>query len=410
MAWKLSRAFTVLGVPVLALLLLLIVSVAALDASSGRRLLQTTTEFPPNCNCDRNATNSPYRLALSNMSTIPGFSVYCFKIVDIGCNSTSKCCVENQGVMKVEYNVEPSCKSSVKRVTLDRVPHGAWEFNAALGTLRVTSLNKTAKTAPGTEICLFLSNRANCTNLGALCSGNDGPCQYAIFDSGRDCCPVQTFDTDVQPPPDNFPIVPAFRQPDPPSPSLPPPPPPPPPPPSPLPPSPFPPSPSPPSPSPPPPPPPPAFPNCTCVREPEASRWSLSSTISTEPADGGLTSICVNVTTKDDCDAMSGCCAFTLHKVEFEVEPTCAGTLIAATVNGLRASRTFQTRPYPAIKVTNLARPFKVNEWLQVCILMRAPCNTVAALGSSGGNTIPVGLFSSPGSTPICCPIYTLGN
>ncbi|GIL65258.1 hypothetical protein Vafri_19064 [Volvox africanus] len=394
MAERSSHAFAALAVILLAVVSILPTNLATPDVASSRRLLQSVEEFPPNCVCERNLSSSPFRLIPSSPSTIAGFSGYCFKIVDVGCNSTSTCCDGKQGVMKVEFDVEPSCKSSVKRVTLDRMPYGAWEFNAALGTLRVTSLNKTAKTAPGTEICLFLSNRANCTNLGALC----GNCKYSIFNGGRDCCPVGILIASPLSPN----IVPAFSQPPAPPAS-----PPPPPPPSPLPPSPFPPSPSPPSPSPPPPPPPPAFPNCTCVREPEASRWSLSSTISTEPADGGLTSICVNVTTKDDCDATSGCCAFTLHKVEFEVEPTCAGTLIAATVNGLRASRTFQTRPYPAIKVTNLARPFKVNEWLQVCILMRAPCNTVAALGSNKDNSITVGLFSSPGSTPSCCPIYT---
>ncbi|GLI66783.1 hypothetical protein VaNZ11_010754, partial [Volvox africanus] len=396
MAERSSHAFATLAVILLALVSVLPTNLAATSASSIRKLLQSVEEFPPNCVCERNISSSPFRLILSDSPTIAGFSGYCFKVLDVGCNSTSSCCDGKQGVMKVEFDVEPSCKSSVKRVTLDGVPYGAWEFNAALGTLRVTSLNKTAQTAPGTEICLFLSNKTTCTNLGALCFAGGGSCKYSIFNGDRDCCPVGILSSSPISPG----IVPAYSQPPAPAP------PPPPPPPSPLPPSPLPPSPSPPSPSPPPPPPPPAFPNCTCVREPAASRWSLSSSVLTEPADGGLTSICVNVTTKDDCDATSSCCAFTLHKVEFEVEPTCSGTLIGATVNGVRASRTFQTRPYPAIKVTNLARPFKDNDWLKVCILMRAPCNTIAALGSAQDNSVTVGLFSAPGSSPSCCPIY----
>ncbi|GIL65250.1 hypothetical protein Vafri_19068 [Volvox africanus] len=268
------------------------------DPGSGRSLM-AKYDFPPLCNCIRALNAAPFMLRASSASPVPGAQRYCFRIEKSSfCDPKFKCCDGNQGVYKIEIDVESTCRPSLQKVTLNGKP-ASYEFNAQLGVLRINKVNADAAKAPNTTFCLFLSDGSECNNLDTFCTIGGGVCKYALFNAARDCCPVGLTGF-VPPPPLNLtpagihspppppavplpppPAVPLLPQPtvppspDPPSlpPSFPPPfPPPSPPPPSPPPPSPPPPSqpppspppsqppPSPPPPSPPPPSPPPPSP------------------------------------------------------------------------------------------------------------------------------------------------------
>ncbi len=57
--------------------------------------------------------------------------------------------------------------------------------------MQVTNLNLSSGAAPGTEICLALNDKSQCTDLSELCVG--GMCNAAIFnsqESAHKCCPI----------------------------------------------------------------------------------------------------------------------------------------------------------------------------------------------------------------------------
>jgi hypothetical protein len=80
----------------------------------GRQLLGQNTEFPPRCKCNRNATQSPYRLSDPYYGGEIPFSDYeynflmltCYTIENVGgCDPALKCCNGTQGVEKIEIAV-----------------------------------------------------------------------------------------------------------------------------------------------------------------------------------------------------------------------------------------------------------------------------------------------------------------
>ncbi|GIL88044.1 hypothetical protein Vretifemale_16084, partial [Volvox reticuliferus] len=180
-------------------------------ASGSRRALLTATDFPPRCSCIRSARAAPFVLSSPSMSGSTSFPRYCFKIqTSQYCDPKFTCCNGNQGINKIEFDVEPDCKDSLQKVTVNGKSWASYEFNGPLGVLRVTKLNLNTVTAPGTNICLFLqksSSASSCTSLTSFCGAGNGLCKYAIFnldlDSGKtnsQCCPVNLVGP-VSPPP-----------------------------------------------------------------------------------------------------------------------------------------------------------------------------------------------------------------
>ncbi|EFJ41816.1 extracellular matrix glycoprotein pherophorin-V29 [Volvox carteri f. nagariensis] len=355
-------------------------------STDGRQLLQAITDFPPGCKCDRTSESSPYQLVYDQEGSTPisGFNRHCFYIQKASCNASSVCCNASSGVYKVELDVVPACKQALKRVTVDGNPYSAWEFNAALGMLRVTRLNLTEISAPGTQICYFLKNDTACSTLAKLCALGTGACKYSLFNFQRDCCPVGVANPPPPPPSPPLPaIVPGSIRPVPPAPL-----------------------------DQPPSPPRSDFPDCVCERDPDGSRLYLKPNITITPAEKNLTSICFTVGMRDVCSKPElGCCEFTLYKLEFEADAACAPALAYSTVDGERRMRLFQFTPYPAIKVTGIGKDFSRAPETEVCLFMKPRCNTLQQLGAFHDGTITVGIANKPGSKPAtCCPLFYAGQ
>ncbi|GIL65253.1 hypothetical protein Vafri_19068 [Volvox africanus] len=381
-------------------------------ASDSSRALLTDNDFPPRCSCIRSARAGPFVLGSPTSSGSTNFQRYCFKIqASQYCDPKFTCCDDNQGINKIEFDVVPTCKTAIQKVTVNGRNFASYEFNAPLGVLRITKLGLDATTAPGTDICFFLQKSSTCSSLASFCAAGNGICKYAIFNLDLDdgtmsskCCPVNL----VGPVPLSPPPFPPFANatarplaPPPPSPPLPSPPPPSPPPPSPL----------PPSPSPPPPPPRSSFPNCSCIREPRSSQVFVYPDVVTTPAkERGFTQLCFTVGVKDVCTSRSRCCQFELYKAEFEADAACVGSLSYMTVDGVKRSRFFQLTPYPAIKVANINKSFKDAEGTEICLIVKtADCGSLTKLGAFHDGSITVSLFNKPSATDInCCPISTV--
>ncbi|GIL88047.1 hypothetical protein Vretimale_6406 [Volvox reticuliferus] len=341
-----------------------------------RHLLQSPTEFPPGCICERTLDNGAYRLVYDESASTPiyGFRRYCFNIEEAECNKNSNCCDPSQGVYKVELDVLPTCKTSLKRVTVNGFPYTAWEYNTVFNTLRVTRLNLTQTTASGTQICLHLKSNSTCTSLAQLCTYGNGACKYALFNTKRDCCPVGVANLPPPPPPQI--IVPGNTRPLPPSP-------------------------------PPPAPPRSEFPNCVCESDPLASRLYVKPTVTVTPMERNLTGLCFTVGVRSVCPKPnSQCCNFTIYKLEFEADAACMPAFSYSTVGGVRRTRIIQYNPYPVMKVTGLDLDMSAAADLDVCLVMKPQCNTLAALGKFHDGSITLGIFNKPGSKPsTCCPL-----
>ncbi|EFJ41814.1 extracellular matrix glycoprotein pherophorin-V26 [Volvox carteri f. nagariensis] len=270
----------------------------------------------------------------------------CFTITRSAvCEAKFQCCNGAQGVTKIEFDVVSSCRPSLQRVTVNKQPWGSYEFNGQLSVLRVTKLDLTPATAPGTQICFFLQSRTPCPNIRTLCTTGDASCTYAIF---------------------NIP-------------------------------------------SPPPPPPPrPYFANCSCVRDPVKSQLFVYPDVVVVPArERGYTKMCFTIGTLDVCNSRSRCCQFDLYKAEFEATPDCIGSLAYMTVNGVERSRFFQLTPYPAIKVTNLNKRFDDVEGTEICLVLKtSDCGSLTKLGKFRDGTLAVALFNRPDTSGVdCCPV-----
>ncbi|GIL65248.1 hypothetical protein Vafri_19064 [Volvox africanus] len=343
---------------------------------SNRQLLQAPTEFPPGCICERTLENGPYRLVYDESASTPifGFKRYCFNIEKDSCNKMSTCCDPSQGVYKVELDVVPNCKSSLRRVTVNGLTYSAWEYNTVFNTFRVTRLNLTQTTAPGTQICIHLKSNSTCTSLAQLCTYGGGACKYSLFNSKRDCCPVGVANLPPPPPP-QF-IVPGNTRPEPPSP-------------------------------PPPAPPRSEFPNCVCESDPLGSRLYVKPNVVVTPLERNLTSLCFTVGARTTCPKPSSpCCNFTVHKLEFEADVGCLPAFAYSTVDDGKPTRMIQYNPYPVIKVTGIDRESSAAVGMKVCLVMKPLCKTVTALGKFHDGSITVGIFSKPGSKPAtCCPL-----
>ncbi|GIL88042.1 hypothetical protein Vretifemale_16097, partial [Volvox reticuliferus] len=354
------------------------------QAFNSRYLLQTTPlDFPPNCNCLTNASASPFRLELLEPPAIPvqGLFKYCFSLQKYdGCSPTERCCNSTQGVYKVEFGVDATCKGILRRVTVNGRNHTAFEFNTKSSVVRVTSLNLTADDVTNTQVCLFLKSNETCSMLTNFCTTGQLACRYAIFQTDRTCCPVGV--TGFFPPSGPIDIG---KELPPPPPTV-----------TPL--------------SAPPPPPQSSFPNCSCMREASGSQYVLNPSAEVLPAgERNLTQICFTINTTSFCqDKTSPCCTVNLSKLELDANPDCATSLAYMTVDGVIRPRFFQYNPYPAIKVTNINKTFDQADGTRVCLFMKPACSTIDVLGKNKDGTITAAVFNHPSEPLNCCPVFTV--
>ncbi|GLI66784.1 hypothetical protein VaNZ11_010757 [Volvox africanus] len=378
-----SCVFAILAVAIAALL-------AALPAQAGNSssLPQTNGSlFPPNCNCLRNGSASPFRLELLQPSAIAiqGFFRYCFNLANVGgCSPTQRCCNSTQGVYKIELDINAACKGYLRRVTVNNTNHTAFEFNTNSAVVRVTSLNLTVDAVNNTQVCLFIkASNESCSKLESFCTIGETACRYAIFQTDRTCCPVGVAGLLPSPP-----FLPMYEHPPPPPPLLP----------------------------PvieftaPPPPPPSSFPNCSCDRAVTSSQYTVKPIADVSPAgDRNLTQICFTINTKASCkNSTSSCCTFTLSKLELDANPDCATALSYMSVDGVIRPRFFQYNPYPAIKITNINKTFDQADGTKVCLFMKPECNSLDELGANKDGTISAAVFNHPSEKINCCPVFTV--
>ncbi|GAX79944.1 hypothetical protein CEUSTIGMA_g7384.t1, partial [Chlamydomonas eustigma] len=146
--------------------------------------------FPPNCTCDRTPSHSPFRMAYSSYEIVPttGYAKMCFVVNVVPCDKTATCCLANQTLYKLDMAVVPTCKPSLKEITIDGVRDTVYTWSTTVGVLTIREIGKTAANAQGTQICLFLESP--CNTAQTLCS-TPGFCEFALFNNvPARCCPI----------------------------------------------------------------------------------------------------------------------------------------------------------------------------------------------------------------------------
>eukprot|EP00798_Chlamydomonas_sp_ICE-L_P004608 gene4608-14801_t len=164
-------------------------------ASTSARVVSNDLLFPPRCVCDRLPKNSPYRLRLSSVGSEGTITKICFTVFTTPCDSNEYCC-QNQPLYKAEFAVEPMCKSELDKVTVDDIEK-SYIYDATLGVLRITQLNKTLDTATGMEICMYTKMAGPCSTIDTFCNkARPEACKYALFNGPekKDCCPCTNRD------------------------------------------------------------------------------------------------------------------------------------------------------------------------------------------------------------------------
>ncbi|GIL78325.1 hypothetical protein Vretifemale_7762, partial [Volvox reticuliferus] len=153
-----------------------------------------------------------------------------------------------------------------------------------------------------------------------------------------------------------------------------------------------------------PPPRPPAvtFPQCECDKRSGSSTLTFSR-VNVTDLDTGMRMYCF-VVGLTSCLRSSPCCAQDLSKIEFSVLPACVGSVAYSATDGALRSAQFQLKPYPAIKINNIAKPYIDVDGTEVCLLLRPPCDTLESL--CGGPNCLYALFNNRlTNQPKCCPV-----
>lgn len=331
--------------------LICVAPVSAYRASS--RVLQPVW---PYAKCDRDQAHSPLRLVAEEPVTEGKLNKFCFIIRDDGACSASKCCNTSLGVHKVAFQVAPTCKQSVRKVTIDGVVDPGFEFNVADETLRVTGISADKA---GQKVCVFVAVNSTCDTREKLFPS----CTYSVFSNDCDCCPVGTFCTTPS-------IDPGFGRPLP--------------------------------------PPPDSFPACECIKENSISQYDiLAPAIVTPDVTPGVNKVCFNINVEPTCVADHTCCDFDLHKIEIDVKASCKTSLLYTSINGKIKPRFFQINPYPAIKISPIGIGFDTVNNTEICLFVRAPCSTPATL--CPGSFCQVAIYNDmQKSKTHCCPVFPL--
>ena len=120
---------------------------------------------------------------------------------------------------------------------------------------------------------------------------------------------------------------------------------------------------------------PPGFPYCKCNR---VNKMQTQLTLAYEGTKASNV-FCFNILKTKTCPTVSSkCCDFPIAKIEWAVDPVCYGSVARITVNDTVHSPTFELRPGPIVKVSNI----RVDDvhGLEVCLELRKPCLTLEAL------------------------------
>ncbi|KAG1664333.1 hypothetical protein FOA52_011647 [Chlamydomonas sp. UWO 241] len=169
------------------------------------------------------------------------------------------------------------------------------------------------------------------------------------------------------------------------------------------------PGPPPPSPPPPPPPRPPppfqfAWPECECEKRPDSSPLYLTlPNVSTSPTGGNM--FCFEIA-RAGCPVANPCCVQDVFKIEFDVNPSCFGSIEYAIVDGRRQAAVAQWTPYEALKINRIDKTFDDAAGTSICIALRpgAACATAEAVCGNAWCTYSI--FSTPdGGNWKCCPV-----
>ena len=119
---------------------------------------------------------------------------YCFAVdytpaASCDLASNKACC--NFQLDKIEFDIQPACASHVTDIYInDKYKSTSYASTAGGEVFKITQLNSPAirpATWQGATVCFTLAG-SQCMDLNNFC--RDGRCQYAFFDAGIKCCPV----------------------------------------------------------------------------------------------------------------------------------------------------------------------------------------------------------------------------
>lgn len=280
-----------------------------------------------------------------------------------GC--VGRCC-END-VFRYEFDVRPQCAGSVRAVRSDKAEGAFFDYDN--DTLSVANVWE------GYTYCFDLDTSVcGASRIMDMCQSDNGRmCRYRVVDSLSRCCPVFSLEDEgrldplVLPPPPQAPPPPALTPTE------------------------Y-----------------PGFPYCKCLKN-KASRLSLE--FEGTNMEGAP---CFHLWVADACsDPSSPCCAFDVHKIEFAMSNTCAGSVLSVVLNGTArtVSQAFSqgvNKDKAVFKLTNLNIPFSAVNGMEFCLnLHKNKCNNLQTLCGQNGQCT-YALFEKQGSVQgreECCVV-----
>ncbi|KAG2450770.1 hypothetical protein HYH02_004607 [Chlamydomonas schloesseri] len=133
----------------------------------------------------------------------------CFNFDDVGCQSGNACCNSILKIMdKIEIQAEKTCSKAIAAVTFaggSKIGSTHFDTEFSVGKVRITGLNANRATMQTAQLCLTIKPPCNSFDVffDSDKLGQPGMYQYAVFNSGHDCCPVCVWQPSSPPPPKN---------------------------------------------------------------------------------------------------------------------------------------------------------------------------------------------------------------
>eukprot|EP00798_Chlamydomonas_sp_ICE-L_P016989 gene16989-23262_t len=193
-----------LHVALLSLLFAILLTLSDSLTAPATAIVRTPPIVFPDCACDRNRQNSPYRvIAGDTYKNKYGGYTYCYKVLVVDCiNKKSECC--DVALDKIELPMALECKGSL--IALEYQGRN-WTQSYATAipeqqrqTLKFLRLDLAPASANQAKFCLTLGGA--CPLINQFCwPPEKGQCEFAVFNPApRQCCPLSKTLAPKQPP------------------------------------------------------------------------------------------------------------------------------------------------------------------------------------------------------------------